>query len=113
MPTKQELLDNIKEAKILLNNAEYALEVFEDSLENNTFTDMQKAEYTVYDRLEDKARKACEGSYCYGDSEYVQEFIVNGVHYIGTLSVDYNRHDKTYYYVDGTNWSVVEKVAEF
>jgi hypothetical protein len=47
------------------------------------------------------ARDACEGSYCFGDDEYTQDFYVGDDLYRATLTVEYNRHDKTYYYVDG------------
>lgn len=39
---------------------------------------------------------------------YEQEFIVSGVRYLGTLECEYNRHDKTYYYVEDAKFSYKE-----
>lgn len=78
--------------------------------ENNVFASIEDAEASLYKRLLGEACQDCEGSYNCGADEYTQEFIVNGVHYIGTLSVEYSRYDKRYYYVDGTEWKVEEKV---
>ncbi|MCY9737481.1 nicotinate phosphoribosyltransferase [Paenibacillus alvei] len=49
----------------------------------------------------DEATEACAGRHCMGDSEYVKEFKVGDKYYRATYEVEYNRHDKTYYYVDG------------
>lgn len=54
------------------------------------------------------AREACEGSYCFGDKEYEQEFIVNGVLYLGTLTVEYKRYDKQYYYIETAAFTIEE-----
>lgn len=91
-----------------LVTAQQVLQDFDNQPESNTYDDYQKACYSVEGKLEYKASDACEGSHCYGLDHYEQEFIVNGVHYLGELSVQYNRHDKTYYYVDGTEFTVTE-----
>lgn len=88
--------------------AQQVLQDFDDLPENNIFDDFEKGCWLVEAKLEGKASDACEGSHCYGLDHYEQEFIVNGVHYLGELSVEYNRHDKTYYYVDGTEFTVTE-----
>lgn len=78
-----------------------ALRWFDSLLENNVYFDTKTAAEKIEDRLLVYANDDCEGSHNCGASSYTQEFIVGETHYIGTLSVDYNRHDKTYYYVDG------------
>lgn len=57
------------------------------------------------DKLLGQAREDCEGAYNCGADHYDQEFMVGDVRYLGTLTVEYNRHDKTYYYIDGSNFS--------
>ncbi len=100
------LLDNIADAEARLINAKSTLAAFDALPENNTFEDYTDAIYTIEGKLAAIAHADCEGSYCCGDDEYEQEFIVNGKHYLGKLSVQYNRHDKTYYYVDETDFTV-------
>ena len=73
---------------------------------NNKFTDQQLAEATINGMLEDLAGSDCEGSYNCGNPQYIQQFYVNDVLYEGILDVEYNRHDKTYYYVEETNFTV-------
>jgi len=68
---------------------------------------MQEAENVIENRLENMARDDCEGAGNCGAAKYMQEFIVDGSHYMATLSVEYNRHDKTYYYVEEQQFSVV------
>jgi len=107
--TKQDLINAVDASKILLFAAENALEDFNSLAENNVFDDLENANYKIEGILEDKASNACEGSHCRGLSKYTQEFIVDGITYIGTLYVEYNRHDKTYYYVDSSEYSFCAK----
>jgi hypothetical protein len=102
------LIDKIASIELELTRAIEALEVFDALPENNTFEDYDKACASIEGTLEHRARSDCEGSYNYGNDEYTQEFIVNGKHYLGKLEVEYNRHDKTYYYVDQTKFTVTE-----
>lgn len=74
--------------------------------ENNSFADMSSAEAFVENALELWASEDCEGAGNRGNSEYRMGFTVNGQVYIGVLKVEYNRHDKTYYYIDGTDFTV-------
>lgn len=103
---RQVLLDNIADAEGRLADAKSTLAAFDGLPENNTFNDYTDAIYAIEDKLASMARADCEGSYCCGVDQYQQEFIVNGKHYVGVLDVQYNRHDKTYYYVDETNFTV-------
>lgn len=69
----------------------------------------------VYETLEDaiedvndqhfnEAHEACEGSHCMGDDEYETYVYIKSESKYYTLKTtfSYNRHDKTYYYID--NW---------
>lgn len=87
--TKLDLLKVIEAS--ILSSAEY-----------NTFETREEADSKISSKLEDMAHNDCEGSYNCGEEEYTQEFIVDGIKYVGILTVEYNRYDKTYYYVDGS-----------
>ena len=82
------------------------LHLLESSAEYNKFSNMESAEATINGMLEDLAGSDCEGSYNCGSPQYTQQFYVNDVLYEGILDVEYNRHDKTYYYVEETNFTV-------
>jgi hypothetical protein len=74
------------------------------------FKTHEEAQDLIAGVLEDKASNDCEGSYCYGQSEYTQEYqlIDSDVVYEGKIKVEYNRHAKTYYYVDEVEYSFSE-----
>jgi hypothetical protein len=93
------------------NHAEACEQVrlFEEAPENNVYDTLEDAKKAIKGRLYCYAEQDCEGSHCCGDEEYTQEFTVAGEKYIATLKVDYNRHDKTYYYIDDASFSM-EKV---
>ena len=100
MKTLTELEANVKAAEENLFLANKELSEFETSPENNVFESLADAESVIEDRLLARAENDCEIAGECGFDEYLQEFIVDGQHYIGTLSVEYNRHDKRYYYVE-------------
>ncbi len=102
---------NISTYQNALAGAELALEIFLDRPENNVFDTLDAAEIAIEGKLENRAENACEGSYCHGEREYKQAFTVAGESYMATLTADYNRHDKKYYYIDETEFSV-EKLGE-
>jgi hypothetical protein len=103
--TKEELQAAVTVARKTLADAEDALLAFDALPENNVFASLYDAEGALEDRLRNEAFKDCEGAGNCGDDEYTQEFIVDGVRYVGTLSVEYNRHDKTYYYIDSAEFT--------
>lgn len=105
MSTRKELTAAITAAQANLTAAQDALKVFEAKAENNVFESLEKAAYKVEGMLERRAHQDCEGSHNCGQDEYTQEFMVDGVKYIGTLKVEYNRHDKTYYYIESSDFS--------
>lgn len=98
--TKESLNAEVVEAKRELANREAALAAFIAAPENNVFTTLEEAENELYERLRNIAHEDCEGAGNCGNEEYEQGFIVDGIHYEGKLTVEYDRHDKTYYYID-------------
>lgn len=93
--------------------AKYALLKAEDDLaaaiaapENNIFATMEDAENKLEGRLSNMAAFDCEGAGNCGNDKYEQEFIVDGKRYMATYTPEYNRHDKTYYYIDGSDFEV-------
>jgi hypothetical protein len=107
---KEHLDREVSRARIALAAAGRALELFESRPENNVFASVEEAASALENRLMDKAHDDCEGSHNCGLDVYTQEFIVDGKHYIAKLKCEYNRHDKTYYYVDGHTFTT-EPVA--
>ena len=107
MDERKLLVDAINVAKINLAAAEGALESFDEAPENNQYDTLEDAG-ELEDILLEKASKDCEGSYNCGDESYEREFIVQGKHYLAILDVEYNRHDKTYYYVDEYEFRIEE-----
>lgn len=106
---KQTLMTKVKEAKDNLDIANKALFDFEAKAENNVFATMREAELKIHRKLEAEAHNDCEGAGNCGAESYQQEFMVDGVVYVGTLTVEYNRHDKTYYYIDRSDFTVAVK----
>lgn len=104
MTKKDKLIVAIAKAEQILDAARAELHEFDCLPENNTFDDLDTAAGTIEDKLLNFATQDCEGSHNRGNDEYSQEFIVNGVRYVGTLKVEYNRRDKQYYYVDESDF---------
>lgn len=105
MATKEELKAAVVAAKKALADAEVAVDLFDSMAENNVFETMDDALGAIEDMLHDRATKACDGRHNCGLSSYSQDFMVGGTKYRGTAKFEYNRHDKTYYYVDGCEFS--------
>jgi hypothetical protein len=78
--------------------------------EYNKFANITIAGASIYDKLENEAHTDCRGSYNCGNPQYTQQFYVDDVLYVGILDVEYNRHDKQYYYIENTDFKV-EKVT--
>lgn len=102
--TRETLLANVKAADDVLQAAKAALEEFDQAPEQHVFDSIEAA-WVLEDTLRGRASEDCEGSYNCGDEFYEQEFIVDGVHHIARLDVEYNRHDKTYYYIDSSEFT--------
>lgn len=106
--------DDMK-AKIAIKQEEIAalekcIEDFDSAIERNQYESHQIAEDFITERYSGIASEACEGSYCYGDEKYTQLYQIDGDTRIfeATVSFEYNRHDKQYYYVDGQDYSYKE-----
>lgn len=97
---KQAHEDAIKAARKNLQAAELAYEEWKSSPEQNVFESVEKAEAELDERFRDLASEECEGAHNCGADEYTQDFMVGGQKYRFTAEVEYNRHDKTYYYVE-------------
>jgi hypothetical protein len=113
MSTKEELEQAVESAKTALRRAEDALLEWSDRPENNVFATMKEAESAIEDALLSMAADDCEGAYNCGADSYSRGFMVDGKTYIGTLTCEYNRHDKTYYYIDGHTFTVTEAATAF
>lgn len=106
--TRQELKSAIEAARLDVAVAQKALDDFEQLAENNVYASMKEAE-ALEEVLGGRASDDCEGSYNCGSPIYEQEFMIDGVVYVATLEVEYNRHDKTYYYIDSSEFKIEPK----
>ena len=73
--------------------------------ESNTFETLEHADIAMYLILENRASEDCEGSYNCDAVKYGQEFMVGTQKYLATMTFEYSRHDKTYYYIDSSKYS--------
>lgn len=108
MTTKKELELSVTNAKAALATAEAALQAFNDAPENNRFDDLDDALGTIEDQLRDLAFADCQGAYNCGADYYRKEFYVGDTLYRGTAEFEYNRHDKTYYYIEECHFTYEE-----
>lgn len=104
----QQLQQNIVDKAKELELAKQALCAFNDSPERNVYKSLEDAENFISGKLERYASEDCEGSYNCGAESYEQEFSVLGKKYLATMTFDYNRHDKQYYYIDESEYSYKE-----
>lgn len=98
----------IARAQAELNSAINEFDEFVDSPENNKFASVDEASAELEERFRERAHSACEGSYCMGLELYSQEFTADGKRFMFRLHVEYNRHDKTYYYVESAKVNIEE-----
>lgn len=108
MTTKQELELSVANAKSALATAEAALQAFNDAPENNRFDNLDDALAHIEDDLRQQAYDDCQGAYNCGEDSYSKEFYVGDTLYRGTAEFEYNRHDKTYYYIEECNFTYEE-----
>lgn len=106
--THEELKATVNAAHKGWLEAQQALNDFEALAENNIFESIEKAG-ALEDVLKGRAYEDCEGAGNCGAPIYEQEFMVDGVVYVATLEVEYNRHDKTYYYIDSSEFKIEPK----
>lgn len=77
-----------------------ALYDISQSYESNVFETHEGASDALSEKMRNWAFDDCEGAYNVGQKEYECGYIVDGVKYIATGTFEYDRHDKTYYYID-------------
>ena len=101
--TKDETSAQIKFLNAKVVDLENQIEAFDSAIEQNQYKDHKEAKLKISGRYECIASKECEGSYNYGADEYKQQYQIEGDARIfeASMTVEYGRHDKTYYYVDG------------
>jgi len=109
MASKEELETVVAQARASLEAAEAELAAFESKAENHVYASTEEAEGVLEELLRDRAFEDCQGAGNCGADEYRQEFIVDGVTWVGVLNVEYNRHDKTYYYIESADFSIESK----
>lgn len=107
---KQILEERVKQLQASLKEAQEKLTLFLERAENNIYNNLKDALNTIENNLRNKAFQDCEGAYNVGSDMYSQEFIVDTIKYRATLTCLYNRHDKTYYYLDESEFKY-EKVG--
>lgn len=105
MRSREELLEDVKTATMALTIANRALAAFDEAPEQNVFESLDKAKFVLLDTLRDRAYEDCEGAGNCGNEFYLQKFLVDGELYEARLDVEYNRHDKTYYYIESVKYS--------
>lgn len=99
----------IAQGRVLLISAE--LEEAESDIQNHVYESLDRAEHVLFSMFENQAHEDCEGAGNVGSDVYTQDFIVDGVEYTASGFFEYNRHDKTYYYIDGSDYSYKEKAC--
>lgn len=76
-----------------------------------SYETMDEALCEINDHHFNQAHEDCEGSYNCGSPQYETIAFVGDKHYIFTTPFEYNRHDKTYYYIDNYDSASGETVA--
>jgi hypothetical protein len=110
MKTLAEINNEIAKLKKDVESLQETKRALQLSREYNTYSDQKEAEHRVEGLLEDLANNDCKGSYNRGLDEYLCEYSVNGKNFLCVATPEYNRHDKTYYYVDSIEYKHSEVV---
>jgi hypothetical protein len=105
----QDLEEAVLMAYTSLAAVRLALENAQELPENNVFESMDDAKAKLRGDLYTKAEQDCESLHNGGKAKYEREFMVDDVVYIATLDVEYNRHDKTYYFIEESEFSITVK----
>lgn len=95
------------ELRLKIAELEKEIETLESDVCNFQFETHEAAADILYSLLRDEASNDCEGSHNCGANEYTQPYqlIGDSTVYHGKITVQYNRHDKIYYYVDDCSYS--------
>lgn len=95
-------------ARQALADAELALSEFEQRAEHFNYATLDDAQ-DLRDILRRRAIDDCEMAGECGMEEYEQQCYIDGVLHKAVLSVEYDRHDKTYYYVDRVSLKITKE----
>lgn len=107
-PYRETFEAKVYQAQKALDAANAELAAFESRAENWLFDTLYEAG-GLEEVLLGRAAEDCEGSYNVGDEEYRQECLIAGKKYVAVLyDIEYNRHDKRYYYLDGHEFRIDE-----
>lgn len=108
--------DSGKPADILCGRINYDVDLTKE-LKEYWDGDLRNLEDYIYDFARDWAVEACEGRDNCGDESYDVRFKVEDKIYSVEVGFSYNRHDKTYYYVEkqgmsheGVQWHKLEEI---
>ena len=107
---KQLKIDEIKRELQLMRNSiatyEKSIAELKSDVCMHVYESHDAAVFSIKGILLRQAKQDCEGSHSCGEDRYNQEYTLNGsdIVFVGTLKVGYNRHDKTYYYVDDSEY---------
>lgn len=106
-PTKEWYKTKIAALQAEIGTITTKLEAIDSDIDNNVFASHNEAELRLTCRFEEVARQDCEGSHNCGAEEYAQRYRLtdNDTTFEAIVSFEYNRHDKTYYYIDGSSYS--------
>lgn len=102
------LVNAVSIARKALELAELELQEYERAPERNVFDTLEDALDEMREVLHQRASDDCEGSYNVGYDTYTQDFYVGDKRYQAWIEVEYDRHDKTYYYVDRIEFGHME-----
>lgn len=108
MHLRQHLENAVVDARASLSSAEAALLAWDSLPENNVYDSLEEALEDIEDTLRKQASADCEGSHHVGEDTYEQSFKVGSRTYTATLTCEYNRHDKRYYYLEEAKLSCEE-----
>ena len=95
------LLSHIQNLKSVIAHLELQILNIVELPENNRFPDEDSALSYLEEYFLEVAEEACRGPHNVGKETYVQECFVGDVKYKFRIDIEYNRHDKTYYYIEG------------
>lgn len=92
----------------LSTQEEVLVNLYKD-IRNHVYTSLEEAGDVLSEGLESEAHQDCEGKHNCGNETYSQDFIVGNVMYTATMTFEYGRHDKTYYYIESAEYFCKEK----
>lgn len=101
---------SLAEAEKVVRDWHVLLAEADGDIQNHVYESLEQAENFLMNGFENQAFEDCEGANNCGEKEYSQDFIVDGVEYTATGIFTYDRHSKTYYYIDESEYCYWEKV---